>query len=349
MKTLLVIPFLWLLTLSPVSKASEANYPYFTDGQLAQILAPIALYPDTLLTHILISSTYPVEVIEAYRWLENQKGLTISQKTVNAQAMVWDPSIKALLPFPAILKRLHDDLSWTQQLGYAFLGDETRLLSSIQQLRRQADNAGTLAKMDNMVVNYEDSNIVIQPKQREIVYVPYYDSRVVYGNWYWSDTPPIYWQHTHIGYHQLTHFSPFYWQSGVRISFNYFFGAFHWHNRQLVVINHHNSHHYVQRHRIVSSNGTKRWHHQPQNHRSLSYNKHKVNKSPTKKHYQKSKISTSTNKVNRHISKRTVVVRNNTTYSKKLPVSHTKKHNRQPRSVKQTKSHKQMKKRNKSS
>ena len=156
------------------------------------MLAPIALYPDSLLTHILIASTYPIEIVEAHRWLKKNKGLSTEEAAQSVKDFNWDASVKALVPFERILSRLSEDLTWTQQLGDAFLQDESRLLASIQELRKQAQRAGNLQKMDNMDVSYEDNNIVIEPIEKEIVYVPYYDTRMVYGTWHSVSYPPVY-------------------------------------------------------------------------------------------------------------------------------------------------------------
>jgi len=163
----------------------------FSEAELAQMLAPIALYPDSLLTHILISSTYPIEIVEAHRWLKKNDKLNSTQIAELIENFDWDASVKALVPFEQILSRLSDDLSWMQQLGDAFLQDEARVLESIQALREQAKLAGNLGKMDNMDVSYEDNNIIIEPREKEVVYVPYYDTRMVYGSWYWFLYPPV--------------------------------------------------------------------------------------------------------------------------------------------------------------
>ncbi len=251
----------------------QQEQPQFSEAELAQMLAPIALYPDSLLTHILIASTYPIEIVEAHRWLKKNEALNSAQAAQSVKNFAWDASVKALIPFERILSRLSDDLSWTQQLGDAFLQDEARLLAGIQALREQAKLAGNLDKMANMAVSYEDSNIIIEPREKEIVYVPYYDTRMVYGSWHWSSYPPVYWRPYRSVY--VSHYRPFYWHSGIHISFNYFFSAFHWHNRHVVVVNPYRSHHryYHQRPRRLIANGgyAKRWAHQPAHRKGVAY------------------------------------------------------------------------------
>ena len=269
----------------------------FSEAELAQMLAPIALYPDSLLTHVLIASTYPIEIVEAHRWLIKNDELNAEQAAESVKDYDWDASIKALVPFKRILSRLSEDLTWTQQLGDAFLQDESRLLESIQVLRKQAELAGNLGKMDNMDVSYEDSDIIIEPREKEIVYVPYYDTRIVYGTWGAVSYPPVYWRPDHGAY--FSRYNPFYFHSGVHISFNYFFSAFHWHNRHVVVRNSHHSNHryYEQRPRRLIVNGgyAKRWAHKPAYIKGIAYrnrytsSKHqnkrvKVRESSHKKH-----------------------------------------------------------------
>ncbi|QYK00387.1 DUF3300 domain-containing protein [Shewanella psychrotolerans] len=245
----------------------------FSEAELAQILAPIALYPDSLLTHILIASTYPLEVVQANRWREQHKDLQASEAVNQAEDKDWDPSVVALVAFPTVLEKLSEDLNWTQKLGDAFLQDEQQVLSSIQMLRRQADDANSLDDMDNMRVTKVNQEIIIEPARKEIVYVPVYDTRVVYGHWRWYNYPPVYWVYPPryaIGYpnHISSHF---YWHSGIQISFNYYFSAFHWHNRHIVVTHHRHSNHYRPRTRIVSSSGAQRWAHKPQHRRGVAY------------------------------------------------------------------------------
>ncbi len=268
---LLVFMTLWLSSaLFPSSAVAQEQHEqdlFISKAELAQTLAPIALYPDTLLTHILIASTYPIEVIEAERWLSKNSTLSSTQRQKRAENKGWDASVIALLPFPHVMEKLSEDLSWMQKLGNAFLQDEARVLNSIQALRQQADQAGSLASMDNVQVIKEQQTIIIEPAQPTIIYVPYYDSRVVYGRWHWSHYPPVYW---HTPHHYVSNYGHFYWGGGVHISTNFFFSAFHWHNRHIVV-SHHNRHGYHPRKKIVVSHNAKRWHHQAKHRRGVAY------------------------------------------------------------------------------
>jgi len=284
---------------NPQQHTSTEEQP-FSEAELAQMLAPIALYPDSLLTHILIASTYPIEIVEAYRWLKKNEKLNTQQAAQSVKNVDWDASVKALIPFEHILSRLSENLSWTQQLGDAFLQDEVGLLESIQVLREQAKIAGNLDKMDNMAVSYEDSDIIIEPREKEIIYVPYYDTRMVYGAWHWSSYPPVYWRPYRSVY--VNHYSPFYWHSGIHISFNYFFSAFHWHNRHVVVVNPYRAHHryYHQRpRRLIAYGGyAKRWAHQPIHRKGVAYrSKH------TSKKYHSNRVKVHNSNKSLHLGK----------------------------------------------
>jgi hypothetical protein len=255
--------------------AYEDDERTLSDAELAQTLAPIALYPDTLLTHILIAATYPLEVIDAERWLTKNTALTSSQRQKRVDKKPWDESIKALLSFPRVIGKLSEDLNWMRALGDAFLANESRVLGSIQSLRQQAERAGNLAKMDNMEVIKEQQVIIIEPAQTSIIYVPYYDTRVVYGRWHWVHYPPIYWQSP---YQYASTPSHFYWGHGVHISRRFSFSAFHWHNHH-VVVNHYNRatrREYYSRKKVVNSHHAKRWNHQPKHRRGVAYSSGRV-------------------------------------------------------------------------
>jgi hypothetical protein len=249
-----------------------------SEAELAQILAPIALYPDSLLTHIIIASTYPLELVQAQRWRERNSHLDAASAVELAEKQGWDPSVTALVAFDSVLERLNDDLQWTQALGEAFLEDEERVLDSIQALRLQAERANSLNKLENLRVTKVNRQIIIEPVRKEIIYVPYYDTRVVYGNWHWRKHPPIYWAHSpHVSVHfpgrVSGHIS---WNAGVNISFNYFFGAINWRNRHVVVTHYNNTRHYRTYNRIATSHGAKRWQHNPVHRRGVAYRSENV-------------------------------------------------------------------------
>ena len=282
MKILLNLLFtISLFITSAFAQDDNSNIEPISQAELEQILAPIALYPDTVLSHILIASTYPLEVIQAERWTASNSNLQGSAAVEAVSNENWDPSVKALVAFPQILKRLSEDLEWTQRLGDAFLQDEKQILASVQILRQRAYDAGSLDQMDKVSVTREDESIVIEPNKREVVYLPYYDSRVVYGPWHWSSYPPVYWNYPYNNHHYAGHNNnPFYWGPRIDISFGFFFSSFHWRNHHIVRIsnNHYRPHNYYSHNQIVSHQYAERWAHNPSHRRGVSYQTAYINK-----------------------------------------------------------------------
>lgn len=250
----------------------------FSDEELAQILAPIALYPDTLLSHILIAATYPLEVVQAERWATRNPDLEPDDAVRKTADKPWDPSVKALVQFPELLERLSDNLEWTQDLGDAFLQDEERLLASIQILRHQANNAGSFDNVEQITVVHDDDNIVIQPIETEVIYIPYYDTRVAYGNWRWDHYPPVYWERNWRGrrnYYSNSHHHIFSWHPTSYLSTHFLFGNVHWSDKYIVVNNYGFGHNWSKRNRYsygtFDKSHTKRWTHNPSHRRGVSY------------------------------------------------------------------------------
>ena len=168
------------------AEETEPNEPAFSQEQLDQLLAPIALYPDSLLIQLMMASTYPLEIVEADRWVKKNPSLKGEALEKALEAEDWDPSVKAMALFPDLIGRMSENLDWTQDLGDAFLSQQPQVLDTIQALRKQAHEAGNLetTAQQNVVVNNETQVIEIQPAQPQTVYVPQYNSAAVYG------TPP---------------------------------------------------------------------------------------------------------------------------------------------------------------
>jgi hypothetical protein len=166
----------------------------FTPEQLDQLTAPIALYPDPLMSQILMAATYPLEVVEAERWrLQPTNNALKGEQLAAALAQQrWDPSVKSLVAFPQILRMMDGNLTWTEQLGDAFLADQTAILDSVQRLRQRAEAAGKLQSTPQQSVSDEGAVIIIEPPGQNVVYVPVYDPNVVYGAWPYPDYPPDY-------------------------------------------------------------------------------------------------------------------------------------------------------------
>jgi hypothetical protein len=196
----LIMGILALAAIAPASLDAQTSAPpaqaapLYTAAQLDQLLAPVALYPDQLLGQILMASTYPLEVVEAARWVEdpNNARLKGDQLAAALQDKDWDPSVKSLAPFPQILRMMDDRLDWMQKLGDAFLAQQNEVMDSVQRLRRQAEEAGTLQSSPQQTVTTQDQTITVEPANPNVVYVPVYDPTVVYGAWPYPDYPPYY-------------------------------------------------------------------------------------------------------------------------------------------------------------
>ncbi len=163
----------------------------FSEQQLDQMLAPVALYPDSLLAQILIAATYPNEVMDADNWLHAHPGLRGEALNAELDRMSWDLSIKALAPFPEVMDMLAREPDWMQQLGEAFLAQQAAVMESVQRLRRRAEEAGNLRSTPQQRVVVTDDYVEIQPVDPTYVYIPRYNPAVVYGTWWWPSYPPL--------------------------------------------------------------------------------------------------------------------------------------------------------------
>jgi hypothetical protein len=165
--------------------------------QLEQLVAPVALYPDSLLSQVLMASTYPLEVVEAARWRASQpRVMSDSQLSAALYNEPWDPSVKSLAAFPDVLRMMSDKIDWTEQLGDAFLGQQPEVMDAVQRLRARARAAGNLRTTPQQTVLVSDDStpiIQIVPVQPDIVYVPIYNPLVVYGPWMYPAYRPFYW------------------------------------------------------------------------------------------------------------------------------------------------------------
>ena len=176
--------------------AAQEGSGAFSNEQLEQIVAPIALYPDSLLTQVMMASTYPLEVVEADRWMkQNTEPQGLGARGSALKDKNWDPRVKSLCTLPDVLKKMSENLDWTQDLGDAFLGQKTELMDAVQRMRGKAYDAGNLKTTEQQVVTQQpDKIIVIEQADPEVVYVPSYSPTVVYGGWSYPTYyyPPMY-------------------------------------------------------------------------------------------------------------------------------------------------------------
>jgi hypothetical protein len=182
---------------------ASAQGPTLTPDQINSLVAPIALYPDELVSQILVASTYPLEIVQAYQWMQQHPELKGQDLTSAAQKQAWDPSIQALVAFPDVLKRMNQDITWTTNLGNAFLASQANVMDSIQKMRARAEDSGKLTSTQQQKVTNTTDNgqkvVVIEPANPDVVYVPDYDPVWIWGpspwypypGWYYPPPPPI--------------------------------------------------------------------------------------------------------------------------------------------------------------
>jgi hypothetical protein len=199
-------------TAAPTPVATTPGQERLSQAQLEQLLAPIALHPDTLLTQMLMAATYPLEIVQAKRWLGRDQNAALRGPALEQalQSQPWDASVKSLVPFPDVLALMNDELEWTQQVGDAVLAQQQDVLNAIQVLRGRAQANGALQSGPQQTVTVTQNVaappaaasapavapppqiITIAPAQPETVYVPAYNPQVVYGSWPYPQNPPPY-------------------------------------------------------------------------------------------------------------------------------------------------------------
>ncbi len=218
----------------PNQASQGQQYTQQTPEQLQQLVAPIALYPDSLVAQILAASTFPDQVVEADRWVQAHPDLKGDALGQAVDQQPWDPSVKALTAFPSVLGNMDKNLSWTSSLGDAYYNQQEDMMDAVQVMRQRAQEAGNLTSTPQQTVTTQDSTIIIEPASPEVVYVPAYDPWVVYGG------PIVAWP----GWYPY----PGIWYGGPYLSFGVGFGigyfggygwGWHhwgsdWHNRVVI-------------------------------------------------------------------------------------------------------------------
>jgi Protein of unknown function (DUF3300) len=181
---------------APAAEGADAQQQLLDTGQLDQLVAPIALYPDALVAQVLMASTYPLEVVQADRWAKTNKALKGAKLDDALTKQDWDASVKALVATRTVLAMMNDDLDWTEKLGDAVLAQQADVMDAIQRLRSLAQANGKLSttKQQTVTVTQEADKpvIMIAPASPEMLYVPYYEPAVVYGAWPYPAYPPYY-------------------------------------------------------------------------------------------------------------------------------------------------------------
>ncbi len=252
----------------------------FSQAELDQMLAPIALYPDDVLSQILIASTYPLEVVQADRWAKQNSKLKGDKLTAALEKQNWDPSVKSLVNFPQVLSMMSEKIDLTEKVGNAFLSQEKDVMNSIQRLRSKAQASGNLKSTPEQKVIVEKETIVIQPSNPQVVYVPTYNPTVVYGVWPYPAYPPAYYYPP--GYVAGT--AAFSFAAGVAVgaAWGYAWGHSDWHggtvnynyNQNININNNIDRSKYQQninRNGQRGSQGTGNWQHDPSHRKGVAY------------------------------------------------------------------------------
>lgn len=196
---LLAVGLAVLMATPPAAWAGGDSEPR-SQEQLEQLVAPIALYPDSLLAQVLMASTYPLEVVEAARWVKANPDLEGDALENALEKESWDASVKSLAAFPQTLEMMNDKLDWTTDLGNAFLAQQEQVMDAVQVLRQRAKKEGNLESNEQQTVKVENEptatqsqTIIIEPANPQVVYVPTYNPTVVYGAWPYPAYRPFYW------------------------------------------------------------------------------------------------------------------------------------------------------------
>jgi hypothetical protein len=166
---------------APDPGQSAPAYAQQTPEELQRLVAPIALYPDSLVAQVLAASTFPEQVVEADRWVQANPDLKGADLGNAVDKEPWDPSVKALAAFPSVLGNMDKNLSWTSSLGDAYYNQQQDVMDAVQVMRRKAQDAGNLKTTPQLKVTDQDSDIDIEPADPDVVYVPAYDPWLIYG------------------------------------------------------------------------------------------------------------------------------------------------------------------------
>jgi len=269
----LVLVLVLMVAVPPGTFGQQAAPPAFKPEELEQILAPIALYPDSLLAQIFMASTYPLEVVQADRWAKQNTTLKGDALTAALEKQPWDPSVKSLVNFPQVLTMMSEKLDWTQKLGDAFLAQQKDVMATVQTLRKKAVEAGNLKTTKEQQVIVEKETIIIQSASPQVVYVPTYSPTVVYGAWPYPAYPPA--SYYPPGYSAGTVLLAFGAGMAVGAAWGYAWGGCNWRggdvdvdiNRNTNINNNINRGNYAKQYQGGQGN----WQHSPEHRKGVSY------------------------------------------------------------------------------
>ena len=256
------------LLAGPLLVSAQEGGRDFSQEELSQMLAPVALYPDALLSQVLMGATYPLELVEAERWLKKNPLLKGDNLDEALRDQDWDASVKALCHVPAVLGVMSERLEETTQLGDAFLSQEKEVMDTVQDLRERARREGNLKSDDKQKVTLlANGDIAIEPADPDTVYVPYYNTRQVYGPWWYPAWSPWYWGPGEMVVGSGIYFWPdFYF--GFGLGFGYW-SYFDWPGRTIVIKVNRRPHFFRPDYRWDSHPGS--WQHEPSHRRGVVY------------------------------------------------------------------------------
>lgn len=270
-QALLSFTLLIMISTSACAEESEAT---FSQAELDQMMAPIALYPDSLLSQILMASTYPVDVAEAVTWSKNNPDLTGDAAVEAVQNKPWDPSVMSLAAFPQVLAMMGEQPDWVQDLGDAFLATPDAVMDTAQNLRSKAKEEGNLESTEQQTVITEEAStgqtvIVIEPADPQVVYVPTYNPTIIYGTWWWPAYRPYYYRPVGWGFTAglVTGIG---WGIGIGIT-NSLWGRCNWGRSSIDInISRYNNIN-INKNRLDSRNRNTSWKHNSKNRRGVPY------------------------------------------------------------------------------
>ncbi len=250
----------------PAQAGKQANAP-IDEARLAQLLAPIALYPDPLLMQMFVAATYPLEIVEAARFMREHKDLKDEALDKALEDKKWDVSVKSLCHFPTVLEAMNKNLDATKELGDYFLQNQKAVLDMVQKLRAKAKEKGHLKSTEEQKVVEEGKTIIIEPAKPDVVYVPSYSCSYVYGPWWYPSHPPYVW------------YPPppaFTFVAGVAVGAALSHGWYHanWTRGQVDV----NVNRNINVNRQPRNVNREAWRHNPQHRRGVAYNNPEVRK-----------------------------------------------------------------------
>jgi hypothetical protein len=196
--------------------------------EIEALVAPIALYPDDLLSQVLMASTYPLEVVQAARWVKANPNVKGDEAVKAVADQTWDVSVKSMVAFPQVLEPMNEKIDWTQKLGDAFLDDQKAVLDAVQRLRAKAQANGNLKTTEQQKVVVEQQVIIIEPAKPDVIYVPAYNPTVVYGVWGYPGYPPYYWPPSPIYYPGGWYGGAFAWGVAWGFAAGAIFGGCNW-------------------------------------------------------------------------------------------------------------------------